>query len=144
MHILYINSRLLWSFFVAGACILCGVLVYPIYVKWQTQPTITSVDETNFAIWNIYFPAVTICSNNKVVESQIDKLLRSQPWKNITKNDSSFEKHFREAITTTVLFDAEPEELDQLDNEVKNVINTHRKKIPAVLQKVFKNPSYIC
>ena len=138
LHIVYINFRLLWSFFVIGACILCGVLVYPIYVKWQTQPTITSVDETNFAIWNIYFPAVTICSNNKVVESQIDKLLRSQPWKNITKNDSSFEKHFREAITTTVLFDAEPEELDQLDNEAENVINTHKKKIPAVLQKVFQ------
>ena len=77
---------------------MCGFLVYPIYSKWQNTPTITSVEETNYAIWNIYFPAVTVCSNNKVVESQIDSLLKLQPWKNISKEDENFEINFRDAI----------------------------------------------
>ena len=90
--------RSLWCLSVIGSCILCGVLVYPIYSKWQNTPTITSVEETNYAIWNIYFPAVTVCSNNKVVESQIESLLKLQPWKNISKEDENFEINFRDAI----------------------------------------------
>ena len=120
-----------------GACILCGVLVYPIYVKWQTQPTITSIEETNFEIWNIYFPAVTICSNNKVMESQIDRLLKLQPWKNISLNDTTFQKKFKEAIKTTVLFDAEPETLNDLNDTVIEVLNEYQRKLPSVLQKVY-------
>ena len=90
--------RSLWCLSVIGSCILCGVLVYPIYSKWQNTPTITSVEETNYAIWNIYFPAVTVCSNNKVVQSQIESLLKLQPWKNISKEDENFEINFRDAI----------------------------------------------
>ena len=120
-----------------GACILCGVLVYPIYVKWQTQPTITSIEETNFEIWNIYFPAVTICSNNKVMESQIDRLLKLQPWKNISLNDTTFQKKFKEAIKTTVLFDAEPETLNDLNDTVIELLNEYQRKLPFVLQKVY-------
>ena len=120
-----------------GACILCGVLVYPIYVKWQTQPTITSIEETNFEIWNIYFPAVTICSNNKVMESQIDRLLKLQPWKNISLNDTTFQKKFKEAIKTTVLFDAEPETLNDLNDTVIELLNEYQRKLPSVLQKVY-------
>ena len=95
-HVLIFRS--LWCLSVIGSCILCGVLVYPIYSKWQNTPTITSVEETNYAIWNIYFPAVTVCSNNKVVESQIESLLKLQPWKNISKEDKNFKTNFRAAI----------------------------------------------
>ena len=95
-HVSFLRS--LWCLSVIGSCILCGFLVYPIYSKWQNTPTITSVEETNYAIWNIYFPAVTVCSNNKVVESQIDALLKLQPWKNISKEDKNFTINFRAAI----------------------------------------------
>ena len=127
----------MWSVIVVGACILCGVLVYPIYDKWQTTPTITSIEETNYPIWNIYFPAVSICSNNKVVESQIGTLMRLQPWKNLSKSNESFETYFRDAITTTVLFNNEPEELKNINNEVKNVLDTYKKYLSSVLQKVL-------
>ena len=70
-----------------------------------------TVEQTNYPIWNIYFPAVTICSNNKVVESQTTTLLKQQPWKNISEDDPEFEYNFRDALDTFVLFDAEPEAL---------------------------------
>lgn len=55
--------------------VLCGILIKPIYDKWQGSPTITTVESTDYPIWNIYFPAVTICSNNKVVNSSFVKNL---------------------------------------------------------------------
>ena len=47
------------------SAMLCYYGMRPIYDKWQNTPTITSIEDTNYAVWNINFPAVTICSNNK-------------------------------------------------------------------------------
>ena len=52
----------------------------PLYVKWVKSPTVTTIEETNFPIWNINFPAVTICSNNKVVKQQFELVLKTAPW----------------------------------------------------------------
>ena len=55
------------------------MLTAPIYDKWRTQPTFTSIATTNYAVWNIHFPAVTICSNNKVVKKNLRAALRQPP-----------------------------------------------------------------
>ena len=47
------------------SAMLCYYGMRSIYDKWQNTPTITSIEDTNYAVWNINFPAVTICSNNK-------------------------------------------------------------------------------
>ena len=62
-----------------GSLFLCGYMIWPIYTKWQENPTITSIASTNYAIWNIHFPAVTICSNNKVVKKNLKAALRYPP-----------------------------------------------------------------
>ncbi len=49
------------------SAMLCYYGMRPIYDKWQNTPTITSIEDTNYAVWNINFPAVTICSNNKAL-----------------------------------------------------------------------------
>ena len=110
--------------------------MYPIYEKWQTQPTITSVAETNFPIWNIHFPAVTICSNNKVVQERINKLLNKQPWKNISQADELFENYLRTAIAATVMFNVEPAELAELSDETKKILDTYKKNFTSILQRV--------
>ena len=45
-------------------------LMIPIYEKYQESKTITSIKTTNYPVWNINFPGVTICSNNKVSKSR--------------------------------------------------------------------------
>ena len=50
-------------------------IIYPVYEKYQNSPTVTTVSETNHPVWNINFPAVTICSNNRIVESQLADLI---------------------------------------------------------------------
>ena len=53
----------LWSF---------GIyLIYGVILKWRTSPVIVSFDSDPKPIWNIPFPAVTICNNNKVFKSKV-------------------------------------------------------------------------
>ncbi len=73
------TSRLLWILLCLGGAILTLVFMAPQYRKWRFSPTITSVDTTNYPIWNIHFPAVTICSNNKVMEKQLKREVKKTP-----------------------------------------------------------------
>ena len=116
-------------------------MVVPLYTKWQTQPTITTVFETNYPIWNINFPAITICSNNKIVKDSFNSLLRKDPWKNLTNGNDNFTENFYDALKGTVLFDDDPEILDELDMNTIDIMNKYQRKIPLVLQKVMQSCS---
>ena len=63
---------------VAVSFIICGMLVYPIYKKWELQPTITAVEETDYPIWDVYFPAVAICNNNKIARGRMAEFLKGK------------------------------------------------------------------
>lgn len=56
---IWISACLLGIFF---AITLMGLA----WNRFQTTPTITTVETNNYPIWNIKFPAITICNNNKV------------------------------------------------------------------------------
>ena len=51
-------------------------LMWPIYTKYRDFPTVTTVIETNYPVYKVDFPAVTICSNNKVIEKSLTKLIK--------------------------------------------------------------------
>jgi hypothetical protein len=42
------------------------VLINKVWTQYSTSPTITSIESTHFPIWNIPYPAVTVCQVNKV------------------------------------------------------------------------------
>ena len=68
--------RFLWIILVIGMIILSVLIIAPIYEKYRTSPTVTTVSETNYPVWGINFPAVTIYSNNKIIETQLNKILK--------------------------------------------------------------------
>ena len=74
-----IYFRVLWFLLLLGMMCLTGFLVEPILNKYLTSPTITTVSSTNYPVWKINFPAVTICSNNKMVNKQFNKALKKEP-----------------------------------------------------------------
>ena len=43
----------------------CGRLIFNIYQKWDTTPVIVSFAEKSTPVWQIPFPAVTICPETK-------------------------------------------------------------------------------
>ena len=44
--------------------------------------------------------------------------MKQQPWNNLTLDNENFTANFYEALKGTILFDVEPEILDDLDNNV--------------------------
>ncbi len=75
----HLFCRVLWTFLCVGGVVLSYLLIVPMYTKWQEQPTFTTINSTNYPIWNIDFPAVTICSNNKVMGKQLTRELKKPP-----------------------------------------------------------------
>jgi amiloride-sensitive sodium channel len=45
-----------------------------VWLRFDESPMVTTVETTAYPIWNIPFPAVTLCSNNKVYKSAAIKL----------------------------------------------------------------------
>ncbi|XP_065087331.1 sodium channel protein Nach-like [Ochlerotatus camptorhynchus] len=59
-------ERAIWIFSVSSAFITATVLLW-ISWTWNAEtPTVTVIESTNYATWNVPFPAVTICNLNKI------------------------------------------------------------------------------
>ncbi|KRF94123.1 pickpocket protein 28 [Drosophila mojavensis] len=65
------KDRIFWLFaFLLSICC-CATLILSAYNKWNETPVIVSFAERSTPVWNIPFPAVTICSETKrVLQSQ--------------------------------------------------------------------------
>ena len=72
---------MLWFILFGFACYYGYLLYTPFLHAWFYEPTIISIDQADFMVDKIPFPAITICSNNKVVYRQLQSVLRTQPWK---------------------------------------------------------------
>ena len=90
------TERVLWFFMCLCGFVLTIYFIVPIWIKWSSQvitkictsgwitilnfqPTLTTLDSTNHPVWEIDFPAVTICSPNKVVEDKLNLLADTSP-----------------------------------------------------------------
>ena len=73
--------RLLW-FILFSFAIWYGYLLYtPFLDAWYYEPTVIATDQADFPVEKLPFPAITICSNNKIVYRQLESVLLTQPWK---------------------------------------------------------------
>ena len=85
MYHLWLYFRLLW-FILFGFAIWYGYLLYtPFLDVWNNEPTVIATDQADFPVEKLPFPAITICSNNKIVNRQLESVLRTRPWKGLTK-----------------------------------------------------------
>jgi len=61
--------------YVRQVCILsivfCVILMLRLWVNYSNNPIVTTIYTSN-PIWNVSFPAVTICNNNKVYRPHAD------------------------------------------------------------------------
>ena len=49
----------------------CFWIGTPVYQQWYTKPTIITIGDTNYPVWHIHFPAITICSNIRIIKSKL-------------------------------------------------------------------------
>ena len=95
-----------------------------------------AVDSLTYDVARIPFPAITICSNIKIVDKQLQSVLLTQPWRGLTKKDPKFPYYFKKALTATVMALENPSMLDNLDDGTISVLNNYKNAFPAVLKRV--------
>lgn len=55
-------------------CVVSVIIIQLIWERYETTPTVTMIETTSFPIWNVPFPAVTICNINKIYGPAVRKL----------------------------------------------------------------------
>ena len=131
--------RILW-FILFSFAIYYGYLLYsPFLDTWYNEPTIIATDQADFPIEKIPYPAVTICSNNKIVYRQLESVLRTQPWKGLNKSILNFEEDFIAALTALVTAQDDPQGLKKLTRGAKSILNDFQLELPKVLRQVKLN-----
>ena len=114
-----------------------GYLLYtPFLEKWIYTPVYMAVDSSSYDVAQIPFPAITICSNNKIVERQLESVLLTQPWRGHAKTDPNFAESFKKALTAIVMARENPPMLDNLDQGTVTVLNEFPDSLPEVLKRV--------
>ena len=133
-HNLY--CRLVW-FIIFGGGVYYGYLLYtPILHDWFYHPVVHDVEKTDFYVKELPFPAVTICSNNKIVKRQLESVLLTQPWKGYNKRIENFHLDFESALTSLVLASENPKSLSHLSQGAIDILNEHKDSLPDVMKKV--------
>ena len=95
-----------------------------------------AVDSSIYDVAKIPFPAITICSNNKIVERQLESVLLTQPWKSLAKKDPEFTNNFKKALTAIVMARENPPMLDNMNDGTVSLLNKYQESLPQVLKKV--------
>lgn len=65
-------ERTFWMFAFIISFIGCTLMIHKIFEKWQSTPVIVSFAEKSTSVWEIPFPAVTICPETKALKQNID------------------------------------------------------------------------
>jgi acid-sensing ion channel, other len=60
------GERILWSVMFLVMLVACNKLIFDVYLKWNQNPVIVSFANRPTSVWDIPFPAVTICPETKV------------------------------------------------------------------------------
>ena len=130
----------MWVILFSGG-IYYGYLLYtPVLHNWYYHPVVHDVEKTDFYVRDLPFPAITICSNNKIVDRQMESVLLTQPWRGLAKQDPDFPKNFRKALTAIVMARENPPMLNDLGIETINILNKYNNTLPDILKKVNLPP----
>ena len=129
-------NRIIWFFIFIGG-IGYGYLLYTPYLeKWFYSPVYMAIDSSIYDVAQIPYPAITICSNNKIVERQLESVLLTQPWRGHAKKDPEFAENLKKALTAIVMARENPPMLDDLDEGTVSILNEFANSLPEVLKRV--------
>lgn len=78
------SERVWWFFAVLSSIIVCSMLVYQTWLKWQNTPVIVTFSEESTPVYEIPFPTVTICTDVKMKKS---KLNYTDIWHKLSKDN---------------------------------------------------------
>ena len=128
--------RIFWLILFGFGCYYGYLLYTPILHDWYYNPVRHDLDKTDFYVKELPFPAVTICSNNKIVNRQLESVLLTQPWKGYNKSIPNFAEDFKSALTALVIAQDSPQMLTKLSTGAISILNEHQEALPDIMKKV--------
>lgn len=66
------SERLLWVCAFVLSVYGCGRLIRNVYVRWDQSPVIVTFAERTTPVWEIPFPAVTICPETRAIMAMLN------------------------------------------------------------------------
>ncbi|XP_063829494.1 pickpocket protein 28-like [Ostrinia nubilalis] len=85
-------EKLFWTFMFISCVVLCALQIFKVYTKWNDTPVIVTFAETTTPVWQIPYPAVTMCLETKAKQTTFNytkyfHLYRAANHGNITENE---------------------------------------------------------
>jgi amiloride-sensitive sodium channel len=71
---LFVSNRTLWAVVLVLCFVAAIVMVWFEWGRNDISPTLTALDTSHYPIWNIDFPAVTLCGINRIRKSKAHTL----------------------------------------------------------------------
>lgn len=65
-HFRALLNNVFWFFLTISSGIFSLHMMNLVWIRYQTTPTVTTIETLNYPIWEVPFPAVTVCNINKV------------------------------------------------------------------------------
>ncbi|XP_011050524.1 PREDICTED: pickpocket protein 28-like, partial [Acromyrmex echinatior] len=82
-----IIESVLWFMVCILSIVFCVILMLRLWANYSNNPIVTTIYTSN-PIWDVSFPAVTICNNNKVYRPHADLMAKNLYMDGFTTNDS--------------------------------------------------------
>ncbi|XP_041782297.1 pickpocket protein 28-like [Anopheles merus] len=106
----------------------CCVMIYKTYVKWNQAPIIVTFSEKTTPVWDIHFPAITICPETKVhtktlnFTAEMNALLEDYNYINGTSDRESIDQLKAVAQLCNTLFHSKYNLLQYLNETDEDVV----------------------
>jgi acid-sensing ion channel, other len=65
-------EKVFWFIMIVFTVFGCGLLIADIWIKYEENPLVMAIDEKATPVWQIPFPAVTICSEAKTDQNLLN------------------------------------------------------------------------
>ncbi|VVC92109.1 pickpocket protein 28 isoform X2 [Leptidea sinapis] len=62
-------EKIFWLIMFTCCVVLCSILIWKVWIKWNISPVIVSFAETSTPVWQIPYPAVTVCFETKAMQT---------------------------------------------------------------------------
>ncbi|XP_037940845.1 pickpocket protein 28-like isoform X1 [Teleopsis dalmanni] len=93
-----ITEQIFWILVFLVSIVCCFSLIMSVYHKWNETPVIVSFSEKTTPVWNIPFPAITICSETKRI-LKTEGMTYANFYNNLTSSIRAGEKYTPTNIT---------------------------------------------
>nr|CAD7570917.1 unnamed protein product [Timema californicum] len=87
-----IFERLLWGSVVLSALVIAVTIILNSWEMFNNRHTMTSIETANYPLWNVPFPAITICALNKVQRSKTRRIVDNMLLPENVSRDFVFEE----------------------------------------------------